>query len=102
MACNATIIQVYAPTPSYDDNGAYSYTKLQSLINQTPNQYFPVIQENWNAKLGSACEDWGAVCGSPFNPVIYDRGVELPALASYNILVLINTLGYNKPYRRGT
>ena len=67
---NIIIIQVYAPTPSYDDNedGEF-YRELQSLVDQTPKQDILVVQGDWNAKVGEdAQEDWGEVCGPFCNP----------------------------------
>ena len=42
---NSTIIQVYAPTSSYDDSGVNEfYRELQSLVDQTPKQDILVVQ----------------------------------------------------------
>ena len=42
---NITIIQVYAPTSSYDDSEVDEfYRELQSLVNQTPKQDILVVQ----------------------------------------------------------
>ena len=49
---NITIIQVYAPTSSYDDSDVDEfYRELQSLIDQTPKQDILVVQGDWNAKV---------------------------------------------------
>ena len=49
---NITIIQVYAPTSSYDDIDVDEfYRELQFLVNQTPKQYLLVVQGDWNAKV---------------------------------------------------
>ena len=57
---NITIIQVYAPTSSYDDSEVNEFCrKLQSLVDQTPNKNILVVQGDWNAKVGEdAQEDW--------------------------------------------
>ena len=49
---NITIIQIYAPTSSYDDSevGEF-YMELHSLVTLTPKQDILVVQGNWNAKL---------------------------------------------------
>ena len=101
---NITIIQVYAPTSSYDDSEVDEfYQKLQSLVNQTPKQDILVVQGDWNAKVGEyAQEDWEAVCGPFCNPETNDRGLKLLDFATYNNLVLANTLGNHKPSRRWT
>ena len=101
---NFTIIQVYAPTSSYDNSGVDEfYRELQSLVDQTPKQDILVVQGDWNAKVGEdAQEDWGEVCGSSCNPETNDRGLKLLDFAIYNNLVLANTLGNHKPSRRWT
>ena len=49
---NITIIQVYAPTSSYDDSDVDEfYRELQSLVDQTPKQDILVVQGDWNAKI---------------------------------------------------
>ena len=56
-----------------------------------------------NTKVGEdAQEDWGEVCGPSCNPEINDRGLKLLDFATYNNLVLANTLGNHKPSRRWT
>ena len=50
---NITIIQVYAPTSSYDDSDVDEfYRDLQSLVDQTQKQDILVVQGDWNAKVG--------------------------------------------------
>ena len=58
---NITIIQVYAPTSSYDNSEAGEfYRELQSLVDQTPKQDILVVQGDWKSKVGNdAQEDWG-------------------------------------------
>ena len=101
---NITIIQVYAPTSSYDDSEVDEfYRELQSLVDQTPKQDILVVQGDWNAEVGEdAQEDWGEVCGPFCNTETSDRGLKLLDFATYNNLVLANTLGNHKPSRRWT
>ena len=101
---NITIIQVYAPTSSYDDSDVDEfYRELQSLVDQTPKQDILVVQGDWNAKVGEdAQEDWREVCGPSCNPETNDRGLKLLDFAIYNNLVLANTLGNHKPSGRWT
>ena len=47
-----------------------------------------------------AQEDWGEVCGPSCNPETNDRGLKLLDFATYNNLVLANTLGNHKPSGR--
>ena len=89
-AFNITIIQVYAPTSSYDDSGVDEfYRELQSLVDQIPKQDILVVQGDWNAKAG---EDAQEVCGPFCNPETNDRGLKLLDFATYNNFVLANTL----------
>ena len=101
---NITIIQVYAPTSSYDDSEVDEfYREFQSLVDQTPKQDILVVQGDWNAKVGEdAQEDWGEFCGPFCNTETNDRGLKLLDFATYNNLVLANTLGNHKPSRRWT
>ena len=100
---NITIIQLYAPTSSYDDSEVDEfYRELQSLLDQTPKQDILVVQGDWNAKSGEdAQKDWGEV-GPSCNPETNDRGLKLLDFATYNNLVLANTLGNHKPSRKCT
>ena len=55
---NITIIQVYAPTSSYDDNEVDEvYRELQSLVDQTPKQDILAVQGDWNAKVGEGAQE---------------------------------------------
>ena len=71
---NITIIQVYAPTPSYGDSEDDEfYRELQSLVDQAPKQDILVVQGDWYAKVGEdAQEYWGEVCGPFCNPETND------------------------------
>ena len=101
---NIIIIQVYAPTSSFDDSEVDEfYRELQSLVDQTPKKDILVVLGDWNAKVGEdAKEDLGEVCGPSCNPETKDRGLRLLDFATYNNLVLANTLGNHKPYRSWT
>ena len=62
-----------------------------------------VIQGDWNAKVGEDAQwDWGEVCGPFCNPETKNRGLKLLDFATYNKIVLANTLGNHKPSRRWT
>ena len=89
-------------TSSYDDSDVDDFFReLQSLADQTPKQDILVVQGDWNAKVGEdAQEDWEEVYGPSYNPETNDRGLKLLDFATYNNLVLANTLGNHKPSRR--
>ena len=101
---NITIIQVYAPTSGHDDSEVdHFYQKLQETIDQTPKKDILVVQGDWNAKVGKDAQaDWGEVCGPYCNVETNKRGLRLLEFATFNNLVLTNTLGPHKPSRRWT
>ena len=101
---NITIIQVYAPTSDYDDCEVdHVYQQLQETKDQTPKTDILVVQRDWNAKVGKDAQaDWGEVCGPYCNVVKKEKGLRLLEFATFNNLVLTNTLGPNKPSRRWT
>ena len=101
---NITIIQAYAPTSGHDDSEIdHFYQQLQETTDQTPKKDILVEQGDWNAKVGKDAQaDWGEVCGPCCNVETNERGVRLLAVATFNNLVLTNTLGPHKPSRRWT
>ena len=82
---NNTIIQIYAPTSSYDDSEVDDFCiEPQSLVEQTPKQNILVVQGDRNAKVREdAQDDWGEVCGLFRNLETNDRGLKLPTTALY-------------------
>ena len=94
---NVTIIQVYAPTSGHDDNEVDNfYRQRQEIIDQTLKKDILAVQGDWNAKVGrDAQADWGDVCGPYCNAETNERCLRLLELATFNNLVLINTLGPN-------
>ena len=101
---NITIIQVYAPTSGHDDIEVdHFYQKLQETIDKTPKKDILVVQGDWNAKVRKVAQaDWGEVCGPYCNVETNERGLRLLEFATFNNLVLTNTLGPHKPSRRWT
>ena len=72
---------------------------------KTKNNLLPdwVVQGDWNAKVGKDAQaDWGEVCGPYCNVETNERGLRLLEFATFNNLVLTNTLGPHKPSRRWT
>ena len=101
---NITIIQVYAPTSGHVDSEVdHFYQQLQETIDKTPKKDILVVQGDWNAKVGKDAQaDWGEVCGPYCNVETNERGLRLLEFATFNNLVLTNTLGPHKPSRRWT
>ena len=105
---NITIIQVYAPTSGHDDSEVdHFYQQFQETIDETPKKDILVAQGDLNAKVGKDAQaDWGGWggggCGPYCNVETNERGLRLLELASFNNLVLTNTLGPHKPSRRWT
>ena len=99
---NITIIQVYAPTSGHDDSEVdHFYQQPQDTIDQTPKKDILVVQGDWNAKVGKDAQaDCGDVCGPYGNVETNERGLRLLEVATFNSLVLTNTLGLHKPSRR--
>ena len=55
---NITIIQVYAPTSSYDGSDVDEfYRELQSIVDQTPKQDILVLQGDWNEIVGEDAQE---------------------------------------------
>ena len=81
---NITIIQVYAPRSSHDDNEVnHFYQQLQEIIDQTSKKGILVVQGGWNTKVrrdaqadsGNVCEPY---CGSPaFIAAFFPNGSRL-------------------------
>ena len=101
---NITIKQVYAPTSGHDDSEVdHFYQQLQEAIDQTSKKDILVVQGDWNAKVGKDAQaDWRKVCGPYYNVETNERGLRLLEFATFNNLVLTNTLGPHKPSRRWT
>ena len=95
---NVTIIQVYSSTSEHDDNEVDNfYRQLQEIIDQTPKEDILVVQEEWNAKVGrDAQADWVDVYGPYCNIETNERCFRLLEFATFNNLVLTNTLGSKK------
>ena len=69
----------------------------------TPKKDILVVQGDWNAKVGKDAQaDWGEVCGPYCNVETNESGLRLLEFATFNNLVLTNTLGPHKPSRRWT
>ena len=115
MCLGSGLYQIYfnAMTASYSDNLLLSwhddsevnhfYQQLQETIDQTPMKDILVVQGNWDAKVGKDAQaDWEDVCGPYCNVDTNERGLSLLKFATFNSLVLTNTLGSHIPSRRWT
>ena len=100
---NITIVQAYVPTSDYDDNEREEfYDQLQNVIDQTPKKDI-LVEGDWNAKVGrDACGNWQGIFGPFCNDDTNERGLRLLEFATFNDLVLANTLGHHKASRRWT
>ena len=101
---NITIIQAYTPTTDYSDEDVEDfYEQLQEDLDQTPTKDILVVQGDCNAKVGeNAHQNWDGTCGKYCNTTSSARGLRLLEFASYNSLILANTLGPHKLSRRVT
>ena len=79
------------------------YDQLQNVIDQTPKKDILVVQEDCNANVGrNACGNWQGIYGPFCNDDTNERGLRLLEFATFNDLVLANTLGHHKASRRWT
>ena len=98
---NITVIQVYAPTSSYDDEQLEEfYEQLQVAVDAVSNQDILIVQGDWNGKVGKDAQaDWKSTCGPYCNTESNERGIRLLEFADANKLCLTNTFGVHKPSR---
>ena len=101
---NITVVQVYAPTTNYDgDQVEEFYTQLQNISDQVDKKDILIIQGDWNAKVSAgALKDWKNYCDPSCNDSTNERGLRMLEFASYNNMVLANTLDDKKASRRWT
>ena len=94
----------YASTSGHDDSDVdHFYQQLQETIDETPKKDIPVVQGDWNAKVGKdTLAEWEDVCGPYCNVETNERGLRLLKFATFNNVVLTNTLGLHKLSKTGT
>ena len=86
-----------------NDTILYANEILRYSMQKTPEKDILTVQGNWNAKVGkNAHADWGDVCGPYCNVETNEKGLRLLEFATFNNLVLTNTLGPHRPSRRWT
>lgn len=62
-----------------------------------------IVQIDWNVKVRKDAQtDWHSTCEAYCNKISKDIGLKLPEFATYNNLVLTNTLALQKPSRMWT
>ena len=77
--------------------------QLQNVIDQTPKKDILVVQGDWNAQVGKdACENRQGICGPFCNDNTNERGLRLLEFATFDDLVLANTVCHHKASRRWT
>ena len=93
---------VCAPSSDGDDSEVDRfYQQLQEIIDQTPKKDILVVLGDWTVKVGKGARaDWGDVCGPYCNVETNEKGLRLLEFATFNNLVLTNTLGPHKPSRK--
>ena len=91
-------------TSGHDDSEVdHFYQQLQETLDQTPKKDILVVRGDWNAKVGKEAQaDCGEVCEPYCNVETNERGLRLLEFATFNNLVLTNTIGPHKPSRRWT
>ena len=99
-----TIIQVYAPDSSYDDDGIENfYNILQQKIDNIPKKSTIILIGDFNARVGTNhAESMPEVVGKYTLGETNERGPRLLQFCSVNKYVLTNTIYKHKPNRRFT
>ena len=55
------------------------------------------MQGDWNTKVGrDGCGNWQGICGPFCNDDTNERGLRLLEFATFDDLVLVNTIGHHK------
>ena len=79
-----------------------SSSKSKTIIDITPKTGILVVQGNRDAKAGRDTQaDWGDVCGPNCSAETNTRGIRFLEFATFNNLVLKNTLGPHKHLEDG-
>ena len=101
---NITIVQAYAPASDYDDNEKEKFNdQLQNVIDQTPKKDILVGEEPGMQKWAGMLVETGKAFVDPSAMVTQMRGdSRLLEFATFNDLVLANTLGHHEASRRWT
>ena len=91
---NITIIQIYAPTSTYNDEEIEQfYETVDNTIQESHTKYILIVQGDFNAKIRSdAYEEWAECAGRFGIGVRNDRGQILLEFAGKHRLVVANTL----------
>ena len=91
---NITIVQAYAPTTDYVDNGIEGFIdQLQEFIDQTPKKDRMLMLLDWNVMIGEdANKNWKRTCGQYCNPETNEIGVRLLELASHKYIWCTQTI----------
>ena len=95
---NITIFQVYAPTTDYsDDDIEVFYQDIQEQYDKAPKKDIKIVLGDFNARVGKdSAKDWPNQQGPYCNDKTNERGLRLLEFATYNDLVIANTLGKHK------
>ena len=96
---NITIIQIYAPTSTYNDEEIEQfYETVDNTIQESHKKNILIVQGDFNAKIGSdENEEWAECVGRFGIGVRNDRGQRLLEFAGKHRLVAANTLF---PYKK--
>ena len=99
-----TIIQIYAPDSSYDDDEIENfYNILQQKIDNIPKKSTIILIGDFNARVGTNhAESMPEVIGKYTLGETNERGLRLLQFCSVNKYVLTNTIYKHKPNRRFT
>ena len=100
MPQNVTIVQVnmYAPASNATDEKSEDfYNELEKVLTNIPKKDIPIVQGDWNAKIGTdAYPDWNGTVGKFAWGETNERGLRLLEFARLHNLTIANTLFLTK------
>ena len=94
---NITVVQIYAPTSSAEEDSDAFYDKVQSVLDQIPNGDILYIIGDWNAKVGKELSI--DITGNFGLGKRNERGDQLVEFCSRNDLRIMNTFFKLHPRR---
>ena len=101
---NLSVVQVYAPTNSYDDETVEEFYELiENTLITIPKKDFIIIQGDWNAKVGGdGYESWSNGTAIYGLGKTNERGFRLLEFEQKHKLVLANTLHLQQKSMKNT
>lgn len=100
---NVTIVQIYAPTSTYNDNQEEFYQQLDKVIKKVQKRNILILLGDWNSRAGPATYKQWVDTASKFCSVETNgRGLRLLEFAQRDRLTLAKTLHPHQKSRTTT